>query len=278
MRLMPAIAISLFVLTGDIVTAGLSNILGTSPGHIYSMSEWVMCYQPNRGSVILAPLLENQATMLRAYFDDSGTHEGSKIVVVAGIMGTESELLSLELLSREILNDPVCGLRPAIAEFHAHDCFESKGGFQGWRRPETDFFRYQLRQSIIKSHVSAYGIAYFKEDWDDIIQGGLRNLFGNAEGNAVRNCFVRALKWAKANCFDRELSFIFDQSDDTARKRDVLAVYDAFRRHGEEIKLSGVSFLNSQKALHLQAADMFAWEFNRSAHKILGSGPVKSSC
>jgi len=47
--------------------------------------------------------------MLRAYFDDSGTHDGSKIVVVAGIMGSESELLSLELLWRELLNDPVCG-------------------------------------------------------------------------------------------------------------------------------------------------------------------------
>jgi hypothetical protein len=184
-------------------------------------------------------------------------------------MGSESDLLSLELSWRELLNDPVCGLKPAIAEFHAYDCFESKGEFQGWRRSETDFFRRQLRQAIINSHVSAYGIAYFKQDWDDIIQGALRNLFGNAEGNAVRNCFVRALKWANTNCFDTDLSFIFDQSDDLTRKRDVLAVYDAFLRHGDEIKLGGVSFLNSREALHLQAADMFAWEFNGNAHKIL---------
>jgi hypothetical protein len=67
--------------------------------------------------------------MLRAYFDDSGTHYGSKIVVVAGIMGSESQLLSQELLWRELLKDPVCGLKPAIAEFHAYDCFESKGEF-----------------------------------------------------------------------------------------------------------------------------------------------------
>ena len=69
--------------------------------------------------------------------------------------------------------------------------------------------------------------------------------------------------------FDTDLSFIFDQSDDLTRKRDVLAVYDAFLRHGDEIKLGGVSFLNSREALHLQAADMFAWEFNGNAHKIL---------
>jgi hypothetical protein len=88
---------------------------------------------------------------------------------------------------------------------------------------------------------------------------------------------VRALKWANTNCFDRNLSFIFDQSDDTTRKRDVLAVYDAFRRHGEEIKLGGVSFLNSREALHLQVADMFAWEFNRNAHKILEKGSETAS-
>ena len=210
--------------------------------------------------------------MLSAYFDDSGTHAASRIVAVAGVMGTESELTSLEDLWREQLERPLDGLRPPITEFHAHDCFKSKGEFAGWNRAETDLFRRQLRDAIIKSHVSAYGIAYFKADWDAIITGDLLALLGNAEGNAVRNCFVRALRWAYINAFDPDIAFVFDDSDNLERKRDIHACYDAFRRHAKEKHLSGIAFLNSKKVLPLQAADLFAWEFNRNAHQILEKG------
>ena len=210
--------------------------------------------------------------MLGAYFDDSGTHDGSQIVVVAGIMGTEFELASLEGLWREQLGRPLGGLKQPIAEFHAYDCYESKGEFTGWKRTETDFFRRELREAIIKSHVSAYGCAYFKKDWDAIITGDLRDLLGTAEGNAVRNCFVRALRWANMNTFDPDITFVFDDSNDLERKRDIYACYDAFRRHTKGKHLSGIAFLSSRKVLPLQAADLFAWEFNRNAHEILEKG------
>jgi hypothetical protein len=42
--------------------------------------------------------------MLTAYFDDSGTHAGSDIVLVAGIFGTEGQLTSLERLWQHALS------------------------------------------------------------------------------------------------------------------------------------------------------------------------------
>ena len=210
--------------------------------------------------------------MLRAYFDDSGTHRNSKIVVVAGIMGTNSELLSLEGLWREQLERPLDGLKSPVSEFRSYDCFESIGNFSGWKRKETDFFRHQLREVIIRSHVSAYGCAHFKDDWNRIIHDELRDLLGSAEGSAVRNCFVRSLRWAEVNCYDQDMEFIFDNSNDLERKRDIHAVYDAFRRHNTQKHLSGIAFRDSHIVPALQAADLFAWEFNRNARSILESG------
>ena len=208
--------------------------------------------------------------MLSAYFDDSGTHDSSKVVVVGGIMGTESELLSLESMWRFHLNRPLDGLKPPIREFHAYDCFHSKGEFEGWSRTETDFFRHQLREVIIKSHVSGYGFACVREEWDAEIQGTLRDINGDSEGYAIRSCFVRALRWAQMATFDPDISFIFDYRQQS--ERDTRAVFDAFKEHWRDKNIVGIYFLDSTKILPLQAADLFAWEFNRNAHKILLHG------
>jgi hypothetical protein len=227
-----------------------------------------------RGLVaLLSPsAAESGLAMLRAYFDDSGTHGDSKVVVVAGIIGTESELESLDALWGEILHRPLCGLRTSIAEFHAYDCDQSYGEFTGWKRAETDYLRRQLREAIIKSHVSGYGVAISKNEWDEVITDDIRAIFGNAEGNAVRHCFVRSVIWAQTHAFDTDISFVFDDSHDLERKRDILTVYDAFKEQTTINNICGIAFLDSKQSCSLQAADLLAWEFNRYAHDILENG------
>jgi hypothetical protein len=208
--------------------------------------------------------------MLCAFFDDSGTHGTSKVVVVGGVMGTESEVLSLDGMWREHLNHPLCGLRPPIREFHAAECFDSRGEFAGWKRTETDYFRHQLREVIIKSHISAYGFACIRQEWDDEIHGDLRNLLGDSEGYAIVSCFVRSIRWAGAVTFDPEISYTFDDRPETRRRVD--AVFDAFQKETIHPRIITLEYSNSQKVIPLQAADLIAWELNRNGHKIMEEG------
>lgn len=208
--------------------------------------------------------------MLGAYFDDSGTHGQSEIVVVAGILGTNSELATLNSLWREQIDRPLSGLKERVSEFHATDCFQSRGEFTGWKRHETDYFRHQLREVIVKSKVSGYGFACVRKEWDAEIQGKNRAFFGDPQRYAITSCFIRALRWARNFTFDPEISFIFDNNPE--RTRETRAIFDAFQLHERDKNISSISFLNSRKVAALQAADMFAWEFNRWAQDILEYG------
>ena len=132
--------------------------------------------------------------MITAYFDDSGTHgEKSDIVLVAGIFGTEARLRDLDANWKRHLDAPLDGLKDPISRFHAYECDNSTKQFERWTRTETDYFRQQLRETIIASGVAAYGMACSRKDWDAIITGDMRSVIGDPEGFCINQCFVKSL-------------------------------------------------------------------------------------
>ncbi|MGA7806518.1 MAG: DUF3800 domain-containing protein, partial [Bradyrhizobium sp.] len=210
--------------------------------------------------------------MITAYFDDSGTHEPSDIVLVAGIFGTEGRMDSLDRNWKRHLDLPLCGRKDPLSRFHAYDCYQSVGEFRGWTRTETDYFRHQLRTVIIESEVAAYGIACSRKDYDELITGDLRSVLGTPEGMCINQCLVRSLGWVQANTFDPAMRFVFDDRPSEVR-RYAGTVYDAFQRWiAPPPQLAGYAFLSSKKVRPLQAADLVAWELYQNAKDILTGG------
>lgn len=206
--------------------------------------------------------------MLAAYFDDSGTHGGS-IVLVGGLSGTEWQLRSLERLWRPHLERPLCGSKNPVRRFHAYDCHNSINDFLGWSRTETDYYWHQLETVIIEFGVMPYGIACVRQDWDDLVTGQLRDIYGNAEQMCIKNCFIKALQWAQQNTFDPHITFIFDNRPSDVQK-EVQVVTHAFQtgRPGETPQVVGAAFLSSFQILQLQAADLIAWELYQFANDL----------
>jgi hypothetical protein len=222
---------------------------------------------------------DGRLAMLAAYFDDSGTHTGgkwgpSKVVVVAGIFGTEWQLDSLDRAWRRHLDRPLCGRKERLSRFHMVDCQASQGEFTGWTRTETDYFCHQLATAIIESHIGGYGIAIARKDWDSLIKGDLRRVMGDAEGYAISQCFVRGLRWARDETFDPQMTFVFDKRIPEIERRG-RTVGDAFQKQSKNPAIVGTAFLSSQAITPLQAADMIAWEVYHHALDILKDGVLK---
>jgi hypothetical protein len=212
--------------------------------------------------------------MLTAYFDDSGTHSSSNIVLVAGIFGTEWQLKSLDHLWRKHIDSPLSGAKPRLKRFHATDCYNSTNEFAGWSRAETDYFSHQLRAAIIESGVAAYGIGIQRKDWDEIVTGDLRGFLGDAESYAITQCYVCTLRWARENTFDPQITFIFDNRPSEIQRR-AKTIGDAFERHSEKPQVVGCRFGSSYDIRPLQAADLFAWEVYQHANEIFSAGIIQ---
>src|SRR6187200_3068742 len=145
--------------------------------------------------------------MLTAYFDDSGTHNSSEVVIWAGLFGNPNQWALLDDYWAAAKSP--CPGKEAITRFHMWDCDQSLGECLGWKRHETDFLASELTQIIIKCGIYGYACAVWRQDYDELVKGEVRTVYGDAEGYCVRSCYVRGLDWAREHApHDPNLAFV----------------------------------------------------------------------
>jgi hypothetical protein len=211
--------------------------------------------------------------MLTAYFDDSGTHDTSEVVIIAGLFGNQFQWDAFSDAWGKKLQVPSLG-KPPLTRFHMYDCYNSLGEFSGWSRTATDFLAHELGQIIIKNGIWAYACAVLRKEWDSLVTGVSRKALGDAEGFCARNCYVKTLHWASNYTSDPQIAFVFD--DRPHRKREFEKLFELFqregRREGNRPELTNFAFVSSKRVLPLQGADLVAWEFYQHAIDVLHRG------
>jgi len=211
--------------------------------------------------------------MLTAYFDDSGTHDDSNVVIIAGLSGNQHQWQAFENAWRAKLQSPSPG-KPPLSRFHMYECHHAKGEFAGWSRTATEFLAHELGQIIIKNGIWAYGCAVLRKDWDANVAGVIRQVLGDAEGFCARQCLQMTLIWGSSFTGDSSIAFVFDNRPH--RVWELEKLYALFKNEGERgnkrPKLTSVSVASSKQLLPLQGADLLAWEFYHHASDIFYRG------
>jgi hypothetical protein len=211
--------------------------------------------------------------VLTAYFDDSGTHAGSPVVSTGGLYGNDSQWETLEREWKAILDSPGDGW-PRLRRFHMYDCVHGEGEFFGHTLGARDHLIYKFRQTILKAGLHGYSMAVSGPDWDRLVAGVHRDAWGDGERFSVLQCFLRTLDWASRESVETEAAFVFDDRPQRREANErVFRIYQNFSaERGLHPKPVGIAFLNSEKTIPLQAADMFAWESNRFSLQWLREG------
>jgi len=210
--------------------------------------------------------------MLTAYFDDSGSHADSDVVLWSGLFGNQHQWQHFEGLWAAKLRAPSPG-KPPLKRFHMANCQAGDGEFLGWSRTATDFLVHELGEIILRCGLYSNGAAISRKDWDDLITGNLRTALGDAEGYSLRMAFVRALKWAKESGCESKIEFVFDRRQE--REREGKRVFELFEHYAKIVPTGitpvSVKFADSYRNLPLQGADLLAWEQYRYAAEYLRS-------
>ena len=213
--------------------------------------------------------------VVTGYFDDSGTHPNSDVVLWYGLFGQNSQWDFFDQLWAAKLKEPSPG-KPPLGRFHMAQCQAADGEFQGWNRTATDFLVHELGDIILKCGIWGDGVVIPRKDWDELVTGDLRVALGDAEGHCSRIAFVRATQWARQHGYSDKMAFVFDRrKEKEAEGKRIYHLFEHLARiEPNQVKPISFAFSDAASIRPLQAADMAAWEMYQYSREYLKNGVV----
>ncbi len=189
--------------------------------------------------------------MLTAYCDASGTHAGSQVLTVSGLLSTPAQW---ELLAKEWRQ--VLGAY-GLPDFHASDCASGGGVFK-----DRSAWPHELRLSLHRRLGEIVAKRALSRLWAVVVIEDYVSMFGDVD---------REKKWAFGICAGccagqaafhafgtgSAIPFVFDRGD-----RHGQLAFDAFRQM-DQFGMGSLEQGNRREILPLQAADLHAYEVYR---------------
>jgi hypothetical protein len=203
---------------------------------------------------------EGLLVILRAYFDDSGTHDDSEVTVLAGLIGSCEQWDRFEAAWAEKLANPLPECRkPPLRKFGLNDCVRRRrgSGFESYSDAEADAVRHDFRQIILDANLTGVASAIDKIAWDQLIIGPIRDILGDSISACFHQCISEIVRFANPYPHDHKLAVWFDQGIQNAFLNNMISLWTD-PRYGERV--ASVSFAKVESVLPLQGADTVATE------------------
>lgn len=195
--------------------------------------------------------------MLKAYFDDSGTHAESTVTVVGGLVGTEAQWTQFRQQWAEKLEHPLPG-KPRLRMFHLSACKAGAGEFAGYSLAERDAVTHDFRQIIIAANLIGTASAVERRAWDELVVGPLRAELGDALAPCAEHAISETVSIAGPYPDGDKIAIVFDQGIESPRLRIVADC--TTRLLATHAWVRSITFDSVEKTLPLQGADMMATE------------------
>lgn len=181
---------------------------------------------------------ERAIAVIEAYLDESGTHEGASLVVVAGWVGDRKAWKSFTKEWRGVLQ------RAGVEYFHAND-------------PKCERLKPLLVRAILKRHLLGVAWSVNRLDFKEIASNKFMSRFGNAYSTCAYLCVGLINGLAKKDGWP-SVALVFEAGQPSADF--IYKTVNAMIGEPEDHRLHSITFLNKKApgAIPLQAADFLS--------------------
>jgi hypothetical protein len=197
--------------------------------------------------------------VLHGYFDESGTHFGSKALSVAGYISTVERWLNFEQEWKAALKE-----FGGLEFFHMADFVAHEGIYKTWTEDERKGRLARLIAIINRNVVAGVGFAVSMKSYFRIFSKKAKRYTGGAYGLAAISCFYDSCTAVRASHPDAKIAYVFEAGAEGHGQ--VLKVFDDMfsrREMREAHKMLSLKFEGKTSFAPLQAADILSYELYR---------------
>lgn len=197
--------------------------------------------------------------VIRAFLDESGTHDGSPVVTVAGYFARH---MTWKIFTRDWRR----ALKPdGINIYHATDAQALEGEFKGWTEDERDDLVKKLLPIIARQQMVGVAMSIVMRDYAEATKN--RKWPHKIIGSPYATCFQwlirEILSSAQRVNTDEPIAIFHEQNN---YKGEAERAYEYVKlRHDKNNNLAGFAFSTKDKYVPLQAADILAFEAGKAA-------------
>jgi hypothetical protein len=207
--------------------------------------------------------------VITAYFDDSGTHQGSPVVAVGGLIGSEDQWAEFDERWKKLLAEPLPG-KPSLKQFHSTECRGNHGPFGNYNVAERDRITYLFRQIILETGLFSVASIIDQIAWNELVVGPIRMIIGEADVFCSSKCIDCAIRIARLAYPGQKLAVVFDRGFQSDMLTRVAGLYE--KRKDDYPEVSAIGFAKVADMCGLQGADMIATESYWYAQEWLKAG------
>ncbi|WP_168196025.1 DUF3800 domain-containing protein [Novosphingobium sp. EMRT-2] len=191
-----------------------------------------------------------------AYVDESGTHDGSPMLTVAGYMFKREQARRFSRDWEKVLS------KHGLPFAHQTDCATGNGHYKAMCKDERITVQSALIEHIKRRTIFGFGVSVDPRAYTEIV--GIENNAPSAYTFALQGCFTIIRRWVERTNFAGYIAYVFEaghasEAEAARYIRDALLKSDSAKQKHRYVSHN---FIDKRFALPLQAADMLAWQYH----------------
>jgi hypothetical protein len=199
--------------------------------------------------------------LLRAYFDESGTHAGAAATVIGGYVGTAEAWASVETKWSGIL-DPH---RPKVTWFHMTDCIGKKNQFADMDSVVCGVLQRALAKVLKESEVEPIYMGVDSGVYEAATSPEFRRKFPKPYDYCFFNIVRHLDYWSRSDANGTPVAMLFGVTDEyNDRSKQALEAWSRYRMFPT---LGPIAFDYPWRCVPIQPADMLVHELAASWDK-----------